>query len=142
VADSLSSTTHFRVRLEDPMVMANRHLTLSKPPRLIMDDATWTAARRLDTELTDGGSQIGGLEFVKVYVPDVQKEVRGVILFDRANNPDIHVIHALLGYDGNGPGLSKHILGLLGLPDEAFTQINDLAKATFPEYAITLDLLR
>lgn len=48
---------------------------------------------------------------------------RGLVLFDSTNRPVVHVFHALIGYDGSAPQLTKEILGMLAIPDVLFEEI-------------------
>lgn len=48
---------------------------------------------------------------------------QGLVMFDSQGQLIVHVVHALLGYDGSGPQLSKQILTHLGVGEAMFEQI-------------------
>jgi hypothetical protein len=48
---------------------------------------------------------------------------RGLVLFDVTNRPLLHVVNALIGYGGAGPGLTEAIFDELGVDSEIFEQI-------------------
>ena len=49
---------------------------------------------------------------------------RGVVFYDNRGVPLIHVVHALLGYDGSGPDLSRRLLETLGVSELEFDEVN------------------
>lgn len=53
-----------------------------------------------------------------------EEELRGAVLFDNRGTALFHVVHALLGYGGSGPLLSRAICDELGIPSELFNEIN------------------
>lgn len=77
--------------------------------------------------------QIERVEFVhRPGGPAGPKEYRGAILYRNVASsrpePFVHVLHALLGYDGSGPGFSRAIMGHLGMQDTVFDRMNDSVR--------------
>lgn len=68
--------------------------------------------------------QIARVEFIWKRDDVARKDFRGAVLFDNRQQPVIHVSDALLGYGGNGPGLSENILTTLGVPEQMFHEAN------------------
>ena len=64
-------------------------------------------------------STIARLEFVW----DEDQSLRGVAIFDSRGQLVVHVVHALLGYSGNGPTLSEQITTHLGVSPQMFEEI-------------------
>ena len=60
---------------------------------------------------------------VEAFMGTSSFRTRGIAIFDEKGDLIVHVVNALLGYDGNGPDLSWHILNLLGISDEMFSDI-------------------
>jgi hypothetical protein len=52
---------------------------------------------------------------------------RGLVLFDNTGRPIVHVFHALIGYNGSAPSVTKAILDELSIPERIFEEI----QATF-----------
>lgn len=51
-------------------------------------------------------------------------DLDGAILFDQQDRPLLHLPNAQLGYHGSGPGHSKEVLKLIGVPSSIFDQVN------------------
>lgn len=51
---------------------------------------------------------------------------RGIVLFDSGNRPIVHVFHALVGYYGSAPSLTKAIFTELAIPEKTFEEIQAL----------------
>lgn len=71
-------------------------------------------------------STIARLEFFWSVEDD--DEYRGVAIFDSRGQLVVHVLHALLGYGGSGPTLSRQIMGLLGVSIE---MLDDIQRAVW-----------
>ncbi len=65
------------------------------------------------------------------------QDIRGLALFDSNGRLFVHVVHALVGYDGSGPTLSRDILRLIGVPYSVFNEIQ--AATAHRSYAIILE---
>jgi hypothetical protein len=144
LADSQNSTTKCLVRVDDPQAVARRHVATSAD--VTITDPNW-ASKYFDGILPIIAPRVDHLEFIRTYLKDDslpagEKQVHGVTLFDEYNWPIVHLNGALLGFDGSGPLLSKHILQQLGLGDEVFTQVNDLVRTTQQDYAVIIELAR
>lgn len=50
---------------------------------------------------------------------------RGLVLFDMREKPVVHVLHALIGYEGSGSSLTQAILRDVGVPERIFLEIQD-----------------
>lgn len=60
-------------------------------------------------------------------------EYRGAVIYDSARNPvrpmpRVHVLNALLGYNGSGPYLSRDIMEHLGMSAATFDAMNNSVK--------------
>ena len=49
--------------------------------------------------------------------------LQGLVLFDSQGQLIVHVVHALLGYEGSGTKISEQILGYLGVSEAMFREI-------------------
>lgn len=56
-----------------------------------------------------------------------RQELRGLAIFDTEERLIVHVAHALLGYSGSGPILTREILKLLGVSKEMFEKLQRAA---------------
>ncbi|MNQ66192.1 hypothetical protein D3C85_806780 [compost metagenome] len=65
---------------------------------------------------------------------------RGLVLFDDSNAPIVHILDALIGYQGSGPSLTWMILDSLGVPEWIFSEIQrkfwDVRSTNTPYYII------
>lgn len=77
-----------------------------------------TVANIIESGMTPFGP-IARLEFFW----DHTEDTRGVAIFDSSSNLVTHVVHALLGYEGSGPGLSEKIMERVGVPSEVFRAV-------------------
>jgi len=59
---------------------------------------------------------------------DLDIDERGIAIFDDRNQLIVHVVTALLGYDGSGPELSRRILEHFGVPEVVFNELQRLLK--------------
>ncbi|HMS93329.1 MAG TPA: hypothetical protein PKD28_02960 [Candidatus Saccharibacteria bacterium] len=79
-------------------------------------------ATRSDNPVSAG--RIARVEFIW----DRATNQRGAVFFDDRGVPLLHVINALLGYQGAGSALSHRIMRDLGLSESVFTEINTLVN--------------
>lgn len=70
---------------------------------------------------------------------DPKAEQRGVVIFDSQGRMIVHVLHALLGYGGSGPGLSENIMKTLGVTEE---MIKDIQESVWSEQPYKLIVSR
>lgn|GEM_PF-3603358 len=111
--------------------------------RTVTDDAASPKALARVAEFIDG-RQIDHVEFLHRRRGDFgARELRGAILYDTSSSepePCLHVLNALLGYQGSGPLLSKSIMMLLGMSEGMFDQMNRSVNdihSTNKSYAIS-----
>lgn len=62
---------------------------------------------------------------------------QGVVLYDAGGTPLVHVVNALLGYQGSGPTLSRLIMTTFGVSDHDFHCIN--GAVANEDYIVVLD---
>lgn len=62
---------------------------------------------------------------------------QGVVLYDAGGTPLVHVVNALLGYQGSGPTLSRLIMETFGVSDHDFYCIN--GAVANQDYIVVLD---
>lgn len=82
-----------------------------------------TRLKQIFAWLREDNRQIGSIEFVRG--SRGVREFRGALLFDTDDKLIVHAPHALLGYYGDGPTLSREILALYGMAEGVFTYINE-----------------
>lgn len=70
-------------------------------------------------------ARVARLEFIWDERPTAEHKLRGCVLFDATGAVVVHVINALLGYDGNGPDLSRVITKALDIPDDLFAEMQE-----------------
>ena len=111
--------------------------------RTVPDDAASPKAFARVAEFIDG-RQIDHVEFLHRRRGDFgARELRGAILYDTSSSepePCLHVLNALLGYQGSGPLLSKLIMKHLGMSEGMFDQMNRSVNdihSTNKSYAIS-----
>lgn len=100
-------------------------------PLLIGIDIMYLSSDTADLERRNlRHAQIARAEFIWRWDELTRKEYRGAVLFDNHQQPLIHVSDALLGYEGNGPELSRNILCSLGVAEQMFRE----ASASVPTH--------
>lgn len=75
-----------------------------------------------------GGRQVDRVEFIHRPGDQGRREYRGAVFYDTSSprpRPYLHVLNALLGYDGSGPQLSRAIMTHLGMSEPMFARMND-----------------
>jgi len=59
---------------------------------------------------------------------DVDRDERGIAIFDSNDQLIVHVLTALFGYEGSGPTFSRRILAHFDVPSSYFTELQQLLK--------------
>lgn len=95
-------------------------LTVAGNHQVIENQYTGEIEGKLE-ELIPDPDQVARVEFIW----DDVRGKRGAILVDTVGNVMLHVVDALLGYNGSGPRLSEAILARLGANKELFEHLNE-----------------
>lgn len=78
-----------------------------------------------DAELAENGVAESAIVRVELFWdPNSADQRRGAVFFDSTGQTVMHVMHALLGYNGSGPTLSKCLLRQLGVEQAMFDELN------------------
>ena len=98
-------------------------------PYAIPDPATAQAADSAFTLLSS--HQVDRVEFIHRPGRVGVLEYRGALFYDTSSpepKPFLHVLNALLGYDGSGPDMSRDIMRHLGMSETMFGLMNDSVR--------------
>lgn len=68
--------------------------------------------------------RVARVEFINKTDEESRTRRQGAVLFDNHKRALLQTSDALLGYGGNGPGLSMQILTTLGVPEHLFNEAN------------------
>lgn len=87
------------------------------------------------------GHEIDRVEFIhRPGDRTMQREYRGAILYYTSETsrptPHVHVLNALLGYEGSGPMFARNIMEHFGMSTFVFNQMNGSVSRRYP-YTLT-----
>lgn len=103
----------------------------------VIDDDTYSALRRIkvlfpDANSVEPDSADLGLAARLEFFRDDRIGSRGVAIFNNEGLLIVHVLHALLGYNGSGPDLSRDIMAQLDVPRRMFDEIQNATWQNWP----------
>lgn len=138
-----SSILHYRISKQQPDQYITAQRLEQHARQCVIETDTFRSATLAGAVLPVLRDEIVRVDFVRAASAlDDSREVRGAFCTDDQGYIVLHIVNALIGYDGSGPELSRVLLDLIGLPRLAFQELNAIAKPTEQRYALRLDVMR